>query len=247
MFFVLKLHKNFKKCLNSRCFMKKAFSSLGRTDIIVWCISVLLIVISYFLSPDGGLMNSITSLLGVTAIIFVARGQVLGQVLLASFAVLYGIVSYFQSYYGETAICIFLSLPLAAFAIVTWYKNPYEDSGEVSIRRLKGRDMLLLLPLTAIVTVLMYFLLSYIGTANIVWSSFSIATSFLAAGLTVLRSPYFALGYVFNDIVLIVLWITAALSDPSAVSMVFCFLGFLLNDSYSFVCWRIREKKQKTA
>lgn len=227
--------------------MKKAFSSLRRTDIIVWCISVLLIAISYLLSPDGGLINSITSLLGVTAIIFVARGQVLGQVLLASFALLYGVVSYFQSYYGETAICIFLSLPLAAFAIITWYKNPYKDSGEVSIRRLKGSDMLLLLPLTAAVTVLMYFLLSYIGTANILWSTFSIATSFLAAGLTVLRSPYFALGYVLNDLVLIVLWVMAAFNDSSAVSMVFCFLGFLLNDSYSFVCWRIREKKQKTA
>ncbi len=227
--------------------MKKYFGSLGRTDIFVWGISILLIVISYFLSPAGGLINSITSLLGVTAIIFVAKGQVLGQVLLASFAVLYGVVSYFQGYYGETAICIFLSLPLAAFAIITWYKNPYGDSGEVSIRRLKWRDWLLLLPLTAVVTTFMYFLLSYLGTSNIIWSTFSIATSFLAAGLTVLRSPYFALGYVFNDIVLIVLWVSAALGDPSAISMVFCFLGFLLNDSYSFVCWRIREKKQKTA
>lgn len=225
--------------------MKKAIGSLGLTDIIVWSISVTLIIISYFLSPDGGVMNAITSLLGVTAIIFVAKGQVLGQVLLASFALLYGVVSFFQSYYGETAICLFLSLPLAAFAIVTWYKNPYDKSGEVSIRALKKKDWLLLVPLTLAVTTCMYFILSFIGTANIFWSTISIATSFLAAGLTVLRSPYFALGYVFNDLALIVLWISAALSDPSAVSMVFCFLGFLLNDSYSFVCWRLREKKQK--
>lgn len=224
--------------------MKKTFGSLGCVDITVWSISVLLIIISYFISPESGIMNSITSLLGVTAIIFVAKGQVLGQVLLASFAVLYGIVSFFQSYFGETAICMFLSLPLAAFAIITWYKNPYDKSGVVSIRALRGRDMLILLPLTAAVSTVMYFVLSFLGTANIIWSTFSIATSFFAAGLTVLRSPYFALGYVFNDLVLIVLWTIAAFSDSAAISMVFCFFGFLLNDSYSFICWRIREKKQ---
>lgn len=225
--------------------MKKALASLRPVDITVWGISVFLILISRVFSSGGGIMNTVTSLLGVTAIIFVAKGQVLGQVLLASFALLYGIVSYFQSYYGETAICIFLSLPLAAFAIITWYKNPYDKSGEVTIRALKKKDWFVLIPLTCVVTSVMYFILSFIGTANITWSTFSIATSFFAAGLTVLRSPYFALGYVFNDIVLIVLWISAAIVDPSSISMVFCFLGFLLNDSYSFICWKMREKTQK--
>ncbi len=226
--------------------MKKAIKSLEGVDIAVWGISVILIVISYFLSSSGSIPNTLTSILGVTALIFVAKGQVLGQILLAAFAVLYGIVSFFQCYYGETLICFCLSLPLSAFAIITWYKHPYDKSGEVSVRHIRKTDFLALIPLTAAVTAAMYFVLSSIGTANVVWSTVSIATSFIAAGLMVLRSPYFALGYVFNDIVVIILWSSAAIHDPSAISMVVCFLGFFINDSYSFVCWRIREKKQKT-
>ena len=110
--------------------MKKALSSLGILDITVWCLSVTLVIISYFLSAEPNILNTITSLVGVSALIFVAKGQVLGQILLAAFALLYGTVSIFQSYYGETAICLFLSLPLAAFAIITWYKNPYDESGK---------------------------------------------------------------------------------------------------------------------
>ena len=152
--------------------------------------------------------------------------------------------SVFHSYFGETAICFLLSLPLAAFAIVTWYKNPYDDSGEVKVSRISARQLTLLILLTAGVTVAFYFILSLLGTASVIWSTVSVTTSFFAAGLTVLRSPYFALGYVANDIILIVLWTIAAIGDPSCVSMVVCFAAFLLNDSYSFICWYRRKYLQ---
>ncbi len=224
--------------------MKKALSSLGFLDISVWCLSVALVVVSYFISANPNILNTITSVIGVSALIFVAKGQVLGQLLLAVFALLYGTVSLFQSYYGETAICLFLSLPLAAFAIITWYKNPYDESGEVKISRIGLKQWLTLLPLTALVSVAFYFILSALGTASPVWSTISVATSFLAAGLTVLRSPFFALGYVANDVILIILWTIASLKDPSCISMVVCFFAFLINDSYSFLCWRRRKITQ---
>lgn len=224
--------------------MKKAISSLGILDITVWCLSVTLVIVSYFLSAEPNILNTITSLVGVSALIFVAKGQVLGQILLAAFALLYGTVSVFQSYYGETAICLFLSLPLAAFAIITWYKNPYDESGEVKISRVGVKEWMALIPLTLCVTVAFYFILSALGTASPVWSTVSVATSFLAAGLTVLRSPFFALGYVANDVILIILWTIAALGDPACISMVVCFFAFLINDSYSFICWYRRKTKQ---
>lgn len=224
--------------------MKKALSSLGILDITVWCLSVTLVIVSYFLSAEPNILNTITSLVGVSALIFVAKGQVLGQILLAAFALLYGTVSVFQSYYGETAICLFLSLPLAAFAIITWYKNPYDESGEVKISRVGLKELMILLPLTLCVTVAFYFILSALGTASPIWSTVSVATSFLAAGLTVLRSPFFALGYVANDVILIILWTIAALGDPACISMVVCFFAFLINDSYSFICWYRRKTKQ---
>lgn len=225
--------------------MKKAFFSLGVLDISVWCLSVALVIVSFFLSAEPNILNTITSLVGVSALIFVAKGQVLGQILLAGFAFLYGTVSFFQSYYGETAICLFLSLPLAAFAIIAWYKNPYDESGAVKISRVGIKELTVLLPLTVGVSVAFYFILSALGTASPVWSTVSVATSFLAAGLTVLRSPYFALGYVANDVILIILWVIATLRDPSCISMVVCFFAFLINDSYSFVCWYGRKTKQE--
>jgi hypothetical protein len=67
----------------------------------------------------------------------------------------------------------------------------------------------------------------------------------VAASLTFLRSPYYAIGYSLNDIVLIVLWIMAAISNPQYISMIFCFVMFLANDLYGFIYWRRMEKRQK--
>ena len=82
------------------------------------------------------------------------------------------------------------------------------------------------------------------NTANMIPSTLSVTTSFLAVYLTFRRSPYFALAYAANDIVLIVLWILASVQDISYVSVVICFLLFWVNDFYGFINWRRMEKRQ---
>jgi nicotinamide riboside transporter PnuC len=98
---------------------------------------------------------------------------------------------------------------------------------------------------TAIVTVVFYFVLAFFHTSNLLPSTLSVTTSFVAAYLTFRRSPYFALAYATNDIVLILLWILASMHDRSYISVVVCFVAFLANDIYGFVNWKKIEKSQK--
>jgi len=94
------------------------------------------------------------------------------------------------------------------------------------------------------VTVIFYFILGALGTANLLISTFSVTTSFLAVYLTFRRSAYYALAYAANDLVLIVMWIMATLADSSYLSVVVCFVVFLVNDTYGFINWRRMEKRQ---
>lgn len=98
--------------------------------------------------------------------------------------------------------------------------------------------------LTVAVTVIFYFILDYFGTANILPSTLSVTTSFLAVYLTFRRSPYFALAYAANDVILIVLWILASVSDIRYISVVVCFAVFLFNDVYSFISWQRMRRRQ---
>ena len=72
-------------------------------------------------------------------------------------------------------------------------------------------------------------------------------TSFIAVYLTFRRSPYFALGYAANDVVLIVLWSLAAAENISYISVLICFIMFLINDVYGFFNWRRMQKIQSAA
>ena len=222
------------------------FRSLTKFEWCLWLSSVVVVTVSFFLSPDKNVLNLIDSLIGVTALIFISKGYVIGQVLLIIFGVLYGIISFEYRYYGEIITYLGMSAPIAGLAVISWLRHPYKDSKEVEVNRhLKLSTWLTLLFLTAAVTVGFYFILKALGNSNLLFSTISVTTSFLAASLTFLRSPYYGLGYAANDAVLITLWVLAALEDPGYVPMIFCFVMFFINDLYGFFNWRRMSKRQQ--
>ena len=222
------------------------FRSLTKFEWCLWLSSVVVVTVSFFLSPDKNVLNLIDSLIGVTALIFISKGYVIGQVLLIIFGVLYGVISFEYRYYGEIITYLGMTAPIAGLAVISWLRHPYKDSKEVEVNRhLRLSTWLTLLLLTAAVTVGFYFILKALGNSNLLFSTISVTTSFLAASLTFLRSPYYGLGYAANDAVLITLWVLAALEDPGYVPMIFCFVMFFINDLYGFFNWRRMSKRQQ--
>ena len=214
-------------------------------EIILWSLSVLAIVISFAIFDKSNYLTLCASLIGVTSLIFCAKGHPFGQILMIIFSTIYGIISFSFSYYGEMLTYMGMTLPMSVFSLVTWLKNPYKDNkAEVKVNKLKGKDIRLMLICTAVVTVAFYFILKHFNTANLLPSTVSVTTSFIAAFLTFKRSPFFALGYATNDIVLIVLWVLATKEDISYISVVICFVVFLFNDLYGFFNWLKMQKRQ---
>ena len=191
-------------------------------ELCLWLFSLVAVTVAFLLSAERDGITFAATLIGVTALIFVAKGDPIGQVLTVVFAVLYSIA---------------------------WYRHPYEEGNrEVKVAKLTGRGFLLLSLLAALVTAAFYFILRALGTANLEVSTLSVTTSFFAASLTFLRSPFYGLAYGANDLVLIVLWTLAALENPSEWTMVVCFVIFFLNDLYGFFNWgRMKKKQSATA
>ena len=224
--------------------IKSAFRGLTVFERCLWLFSVAVISLSFLMAGGGDALTLMASLIGVTALIFVAKGYVLGQALTVAFAVLYGIISFFCRYYGEMITYLGMTAPSAVLTAVSWMRHPYEGSREVEVSRLNKQRWVLLAASTAGVTTAFYWILSALGNASIVLSTVSVATSWIASYLTFFRSPYYAVGYAANDAVLIVLWTLAARGDASYLPMVLCFAMFLLNDLYGFVNWQRMQKKQ---
>ncbi len=219
----------------------------SKTEIALWCSSVALIIISFCVFDRENYLTLLASLIGVTSLVFNAKGNPFGQVLMVVFSLLYGIISFTFAYYGEMITYLGMTMPMAVFALISWLRNPYNgNKTEVKVNTISQKETWFMWLGTAAVTLLFYFILSYFNTANIVPSTLSVTTSFLAVYLTFRRSPYFALAYAANDIVLIVLWVLASICDVKYISVVVCFIAFFVNDIYGYISWqnmKIRQSK----
>lgn len=225
--------------------MKIIRNYFSKTEIVLWSVSVLFVMISFCFFDGESYLTLTASLIGVTSLIFNAKGNPVGQALMIVFSLLYGVISFSFAYYGEMVTYLGMTMPMALFALISWLRNPYNgNKAEVKVNSISKKERALMGLLTIIVTVVFFFILNHFNTANIVPSTISVTTSFVAAYLTFRRCPTFALAYAANDIVLIVLWVMASVYDSQYISVVVCFIAFFINDIYGYVSWRQMKRRQ---
>lgn len=222
--------------------MNNPLKNMTKKEWILWIISLSIVIVSNLFSSNFDLLTLVAALVGVTSLIFAAKGNVWAQILMIVFSILYGIISYRFRYWGEMITYLGMALPMAVWSAITWLRHPSgSDGNEVEIQILHRTQLLYVGGASVVVTFVFYLILDALDTPNIVFSTISVVTSFLAAALTMLRSSYYALGYAANDLVLIVLWTLASLENPAYIPVVVNFTIFFFNDMYGFISWKRRE------
>lgn len=226
--------------------MKKFLKSITIAEWLIWSISVISIIVFFFVFKNSQYLYLVGSLIGATALIFVSKGNPIGQFLTVVFSIFYGIISYSFNYYGEMITYLGMSAPIALWALISWLKNPYKGNrNEVKVNSLSKKEWCLFLTAAVVITVSFYFVLQALNTANLIISTVSVLTSFMAAYLTARRSRFYAIGYGINDIVLIIMWSMASYKNFTYLPMIICFTAFLITDIYGFINWSIMNKRQK--
>ena len=224
-------------------YLIKSFRDFTKLDIIIWTGSVTALIISFAASGGGDALTLIASLIGVTSLIFIAKGNVIGQFLMILFAVIYSIISFTFHYYGEMVTYMCMTAPSALITAIAWIKNPYSET-QVAVGEVRWRGWLALVSATVAITIIFYFILAALDTPNLFFSTISVTTSFIAAGLMFLRSQYYATGYMAIDLILVILWVLASLEDISYLPMVVNFAIFFINDLYGYISWSRMKKVQ---
>ena len=218
--------------------MSNPIKSLTKKEWILWMGSLAIVILSNLLSTDIDVLTLVSACVGITSLIFAAKGNVWAQILMVIFSILYGLISWQFRYWGEMITYIGMTMPMAVWSTITWIKNPSESGQEVAIQKLTRKHVAGIAAAGVLVTAVFYMILKALDTPNILFSTISITTSFLAASLTMLRSSYYALGYASNDIILIVMWVLASIENPAYIPVVVNFIIFFFNDMYGFVSWK---------
>ena len=81
--------------------MQNPFQNFKKHDWVIWILSVIIVATSNILTGEIQIFTLCATVIGVTALIFVAKGNVWGQILTVIFSILYAIASLQFQYYGE--------------------------------------------------------------------------------------------------------------------------------------------------
>ena len=224
--------------------MKNPFRLLTVKEWLLWGFSLCAVTIANIAGGSIEWLTLIAAWVGVTSLIYAAKGHMLGPYLMIVFSVLYGIISYRCRYWGEMITYLGMTLPMSIWAAVTWYHNPSKEDAEVvRIHHMRKEQIVVLSIVTIVVTGLFYSVLKALDTPNLLFSTVSVTTSFIAAALTMYRSLWYPFFYGLNDIVLIVLWVLMSLKNPVYICVTVNFIIFLINDFYGFISWRKRAAR----
>ena len=132
--------------------LRNPFKSLTKFEWALWIFSLAAVIASFFSVKNTDYATLATSLAGVSALIFSAKGDVFGLMLMLCFSGVYAFVSFSFGYYGEMIIYLCMQIPVCTASLISWLKNPSKKGGEVKVGKLTPEYVAVLCVCAAAVT-----------------------------------------------------------------------------------------------
>ena len=187
-----------------------------------------------------------TSLAGVICALLQAKGKVISPLVGILEVILYSILSYQNHYYGEVLIDVFIVLPMYIYGVISWMTHKHKQTDTVEPNEISKKEWGILSLLSVVGFLVLYQVLKYFNTSQLMASSLSMITSLMVTYLMARRSHYGFLFYIGNDLILLLLWGSAVWQgDFSLLPILVEDFVMLMNDTYGLKNWSENQKKEE--
>lgn len=203
----------------------------------LWPSLLTLLALLFCVLTNADWLTCLTVISGVACVSLIAVGNRLGYLIGLVSSVTYASVAWQNGLFGEVGLNLLFYIPTGIIGYFIWQRN--EAEGRVVMRRLEGRQRLLLVVGTVVATAILGILLQFIPGQN---SPFvDAATNVLSVIATLLMMWRFAEQwwlYITLNVLTVGLWILRYWADGFAAdSMIFLWLIYLVNSVFGFIIW----------
>ena len=137
--------------------LKKVFKGWSLFECLLLFTSVLsIIIVGAIFKSD--LLTMLTSIVGVTCALLLAKGLVLGEFFGIAIVVLYSLVSYKNGFYGEMIIYIGIMLPMYVWGVFEWIKHKNSKTNSIEVNEISKKEWAIVSFIAVILFVVFYFL-----------------------------------------------------------------------------------------
>ena len=224
--------------------LQSIFSSYKWYEILFYFIGVFaIILVSIFCKSS--ILTIFLSILGLTYVFLVSKKFKFAIIFGVVYTTLYVVQSAFYKNWGEFIINLCVVLPILIVSMISWFLKNDKRSLKVQSKKISFKEILILLLVSAVVSVGFYFVLQYFNTPNLIVATLSLFITILGNYLLMRQSPLMFYAYILNNIVVILIWLLPVLQgEKNAIEtlpMLIVFSFYLIFNILGAINWHKKE------
>lgn len=232
--------------------MKKFFADWTKFEKGLMIVATALMIVLSFVWKDTPI-GTLSAVTGVISVVLCAKGRVSNYVFGMVYVTAYAYVAFQNKLYGEVMMNLLYYVPMNVIGFVTWTKlakkkaestQAGEVSKDVETRHMSSKQRMMTFVVAVVVILAYWQLLKFLGGNLALIDSCSTIVSIIAMYLQVMRYTESWIMWIFTNLISIVLWLTAMLTqDSNNITMLLMWSAYLVNSTYGYINWKKLEAK----
>lgn len=203
----------------------------------IWLFVACVVITGLSIYWGDSLMGIISSVTGVACVVCTGKGKLSAYVFGLVNSVLYAIISFRATLYGETMLNALYYVPMQFVGLYVWSKHMDQQTGEVVKKRMKPIGLLLMSAAVALATILYGLLLKQLGDAMPFVDSFTTVCSVAAMIISVRMYAEQWIVWVAVDIFSVYMWWCDFRSGSDNMATLLMWVVYLGNAVIMLIKW----------
>ena len=213
---------------------------------IFWLVLACAVITGLSIYWNDSLMGIVSSVTGVACVVCTGKGKLSAYLFGLVNCVLYAIISYRATLYGETMLNALYYIPMQFVGLVVWSKHIDAETGEVEKRKMRLQGLLLLVATIAVGTYLYGLLLKHLGDAMPFVDAFTTVSSVIAMIISIRMFAEQWWIWVAVDVFSVYMWRCNFCNGNDNMATLLMWIVYLGNAVIMLIKWE-KEARQKNA
>lgn len=225
--------------------IKRELSGWKKAE-VAWLIAASAVITGLSIYWGDSLMGIISSVTGVACVVCTGKGKLSAYVFGLVNSVLYAIISFRATLYGETMLNALYYVPMQFVGFWVWSRHMDQQTGEVIKKKMKPAGALLMCAAIAAATVLYGFLLQEMGDAMPFVDAFTTVSSVAAMIISVRMYAEQWIIWVAVDVFSVYMWWCDFQSGSDNMATLLMWVVYLGNAVIMLIKWE-KEARSRDA
>lgn len=212
---------------------------------ITWLLATCVIITGVSIYLGDTLMGIISATTGVASVVCTGKGKLSAFVFGLVNSILYAIIAYRATLYGETMLNGLYYVPMQFYGFYVWSKHMNRETAEVDKRHMTWKERIFWVVATTVGTIGYGFILKYLGDAMPFIDSFTTVSSVVAMIISVRMFAEQWWLWTAVDVFTVIMWLKAYMLGNESVATLLMWVVYLGNAIIMLIKWEKEIAKKR--